>query len=52
MTAVLALVASTSLLVVVAFDRPFTGSIRAAAEPLEAVLDAFGEGPGSGSVIR
>jgi hypothetical protein len=52
MTAVLALVISTSLLVVVAIDHPFTGSVRVTAEPLEAVLEAFGGGPASGSVVR
>ncbi|MBX6373137.1 MAG: DUF4239 domain-containing protein [Acetobacteraceae bacterium] len=51
MTVMLALMVCTALFVVVAVDHPFTGSVRVTAEALEAVLDAFSDGPAPGASV-
>jgi hypothetical protein len=45
MTGALALLILLGLLVIVAIDRPFAGSVRLEAEPLVQVLEDFGGGP-------
>ena len=45
MTGALALLILLGLLVIVAIDRPFAGSVRLDAEPLVQVLEDFGGAP-------
>jgi hypothetical protein len=43
MTGILSVIVFMGLLVIVSFDHPFTGPIHVGAEPLQIVLEDFGQ---------